>query len=302
MKEFPNEEPTVSIKRLFCNACREEVGLKSTVVRNHVRSHRHKLGNDRLTRKEAVERDIAQAFQTAETGHTRGDTLPEDQRIYRVRVVRVFLRTATPLNKLSYFHCLLEENALRLTDRRQMADVIPFVFAQEQESLKKEIFNQYFSIIFDGTTRLGEAMAIVVRYVDNDWSIQQRLIRFKLLQKSMTGEKIAQVVMDTLSREYGTLTSRFLACMRDRAAVNNVAVQFVKVLYNNLLDIGCVSHALDLVGDKICVPTLSDFMISWLSLFSHSTKAKFLRENLQGDPKLLSNEIVVKVGMHETGF
>ena len=199
-----------------------------------------------------------------------------------MRVVPVFLRTATPLNKLSYFRCLSEENALRLTDRRQMADLIPFVFAQEQESLKKEISNQYLSIIFDGTTRLGEAMAIVVRYVDNDWSIQQRLIRFKLLQKSMTGEQIAQVAMDTLSREYCILPSRLLACMRDRAAVNNVAVRFMKVLYNNLLDIGCVSHTLDLVGDKICVPTLSDFMLSWLSLFSHSTKAKLLWKNKTG--------------------
>ena len=38
VKEFPNEELTVSNKRLFCNACREEVGLKSTVVGNHMRS------------------------------------------------------------------------------------------------------------------------------------------------------------------------------------------------------------------------------------------------------------------------
>ena len=64
-------------------------------------------------------------------------------------------------------------------------------------------------------------MAIVVRYVDNDWSIQQRLIRFKLLQKIMTGEEIAQVVMDTLSRKYGILPNHLLACIRDRAALSN---------------------------------------------------------------------------------
>lgn len=34
-------------------------------------------------------------------------------------------RTATPLNKLSHFRGLLEENAFRLTDRRQMADLVP---------------------------------------------------------------------------------------------------------------------------------------------------------------------------------
>ena len=57
------------------------------------------------------------------------------------------------------------------------------------------------------------------------------MICLKLLQKSMTGEEIVQVVMDTLSREYGIFPNRLLACMRDRAAVNNVAVRFIKVLY-----------------------------------------------------------------------
>ena len=176
VKEFPNENLTVSNKRLFCNACREEVGLKSTVVRNHVRSNKHEMGKNRLARKDAVERDIAQAYRAAETEHPSGETLPEDQQVYRVRVVRVFLRTAKPLYKLSYFRCLLEENALRLADRRQMADLIPFVFSQEQESIKKGISNKYLSVIFDGTTRLGEAMTIVVRYIDDEWSIQQRLM------------------------------------------------------------------------------------------------------------------------------
>ena len=80
----------------------------------------------------------------------------------------------------------------------------------------------------------------------------------------------------------GIFPNRLLACMRDRAAVNNVAVRFMKVLYTNLLDVGCFSHTLDLVGDKICVPTLSDFMLSWLSLFSHSTKAKLLWKKKTG--------------------
>ena len=78
-----------------------------------------------------------------------------------------------------------------------MADMVPFILAQEQQLLKKEISGKFVSTIFDGTTRLGEA---VVRYVDDSWVIQQRLICLKVLEKSMTGEEIAQVVMDTLSR------------------------------------------------------------------------------------------------------
>jgi len=44
-----------------------------------------------------------------------------------------------------------------------------FCFSQEQNLIKQEILGKYLSVIFDGTTRLGEAMAIVVRYVDSEW-------------------------------------------------------------------------------------------------------------------------------------
>ena len=277
VQEYPGESLSVSNKKVFCNACREEVGLKSSVVSNHIKSTKHKLGKERLVKKEATERDIATAFQTSSQElHPRGETLPEEQRIYRVKVVRVFLRSATPLTKLRFFRELLEENGLRLSDRRQMADIIPFIFAQEQDLIKQELSGKYLSVVFDGTTRFGEAMAIIVRYVDSEWCIQQRLIRLQLLEKSMTGEEIARVLVDTLSREYAVPPGYLLACMRDRASCNNVAVRFLKVMFTRMLDVGCFSHTLDLVGDKICTPHLSEFMLSWLSLFSHSVKAKIL--------------------------
>lgn len=241
-----------------------------------MKSSKHALGKERLARKEASERDIASAYAVAEDVHPRGETLPEDQRIYRAKVVQVFLRTGTPLNKLTHFRALLEENALRLSDRRQMADIVPFIFNQEQQLIREEISGKYLSVAFDGTTRVCEAMAIIVRYVDSDWCVQQRLIRLHLLEKSMTGEEIARVVIDTLSREYGIPPDYLLATMRDRAASNNVAVNFLKVVFPRLLDIGCFSHTLDLVGDKVRAPCLSDFMLSWLSLFSHSPKARIL--------------------------
>ena len=88
---------------------------------------------------------------------------------------------AIPLSKLDAFRDLLEENAVRLTDRRHMSDLIPFLHAQEQDDIKSEISERPLSVIFDGTTRLGEAMAIVVRFVDDSFTVQQRLVRLQLL-------------------------------------------------------------------------------------------------------------------------
>ena len=39
--------------------------------------------------------------------------------------------------------------------------------------MKSEIAaNSAFSVIYDGSTRLGEALAIIVRFIDKDWNIQ----------------------------------------------------------------------------------------------------------------------------------
>ena len=46
-----------------------------------------------------------------------------------------------------------------------------------------------------------------------------------------------------------------LAAMRDRASVNGVAIQHIKIMFPNLLGIGCYSHTLDIAGDKFEVPT-----------------------------------------------
>ncbi len=43
--------------------------------------------------------------------------------------------------------------------------MIPVVLKEEEASLKRDIQDQYLGVIFDGTTRHGEAMAVVVRFV-----------------------------------------------------------------------------------------------------------------------------------------
>lgn len=64
--------------------------------------------------------------------------------------------------------------------------------------------------------------------------------------------------------------------MHDRASVNAVAVRHLKLLYPIFLDIGCYSHTIDHVGDKFNTPILHEFGVLWVSLFSHSYKARLL--------------------------
>ena len=84
-----------------------------------------------------------------------------------------FLLAGMPLNKLLAFRDLLEEHAYRLSDRHHMSDLVPFILTQERGKIKEEIAGKPVSIIFDGTSKLGEVFVIVARFLDSEWCIQQ---------------------------------------------------------------------------------------------------------------------------------
>ena len=53
------------------------------------------------------------------------------------------------------------------------------------------------------------------------------------------------------------------------ASVNTVAMTTISIVYPNLLDIGCMSHTIDYVGDKFLTPVLDEFVTAWVQMFSH---------------------------------
>lgn len=117
--------------------------------------------------------------------------------------MRNFLSAGVPLNKIPLLRELLEENGFRLTDRRRMSDIVPFILSREKEKIKREITGRCLSVTFDGTSRLGELFVVVICFVDPDWCIHQRLIRVQMLAKSLNGEEIAHEIINSLSMEYG---------------------------------------------------------------------------------------------------
>ncbi len=51
--------------------------------------------------------------------------------------------------------------------------------------------------MFDGTTRFGEVLAVIVRFI-NDWKVEQRLVRLECIQKSVTGEELARELLSII--------------------------------------------------------------------------------------------------------
>ena len=68
----------------------------------------------------------------------------------------------------------------------------------------------------------------------------------------------------------------------DMASSNNVAMLTIKVLYPNVLDIGCYSHTIDHVGECFETPTLEEFIRLWISLFARSPRMQLAWKELTG--------------------
>ena len=69
----------------------------------------------------------------------------------------------------------------------------------EREKIKSELEDiKEASVIFDGTARLGEVLAVIIRYVQVDFQPTQRLIRLEVLAKSLKGAELAQRLMSCL--------------------------------------------------------------------------------------------------------
>jgi len=76
----------------------------------------------------------------------------------------------------------------------------------------------------------------------------------------MACEEVARELLTGLSTELGIPASHVIAAMRGRASVNTVAMRIVAIMYPSVMDIGCLSHTLNLVGGHFELPTLGKFM------------------------------------------
>ena len=189
------------------------------------------------------------------------------------------------VSKVDLFRDLLEEHGYALMSSTNLKQLIPFIHQEELSRIKQEILNQP-SIIFDGTTHVCEAFVVVLRYLTDDWELKQCVGWLKLLAKTMTGEEIAQQIIAILSTEFGISSNLIVAAMRDGESVNDVAMRTIKVVYNELLDVGFFSHTLNHVGERMNTPILHDFCNACIALFSRSPRSVCC-----GGPKRVSQHL-----------
>ena len=135
---------------------------------NHIDSNKHKMSKNKEAKKNMQEKTLAQHLQVYESeAYPRGENLPESQKFYRIKAFTAFLKLGIPLQKIEGFREILEYGGYRLTDSRGMRDLVPFIHSNNETKIKEELLGSLCHI-FDGTTRLGEAFAVVLRFVSEE--------------------------------------------------------------------------------------------------------------------------------------
>lgn len=273
---YPNEHFSVSYKKLFCCACREDLTTKKSSIESHIKSQKHRNSKKKLAVKNKEEEDIVKALTKYDSEfHPVGEGLPSSTRVYRIKVVTSMLKAGIPLSKIDILRDVLEEHAFALTSSSHLRQLIPFIHQEEVHRIKREIAKRPIVIIFDGTTHVCEAFVVVDRYLSDEWKVKQCVVRLKLLSKSMTGEECAQLPLQNWQL--------LLILLWPQCGIEHeVAIKTIKVLYNKMMTVGCFSHTIDHVGKRMKTPLLDSFMQAWIGLFSRSPKSRLLWKNQTG--------------------
>ena len=85
-------------------------------------------------------------------------------------------RRNTPPEKADYLRPLLERCGSSVSAATHLKPLVPKIEADEQARLKQEVSGNTLSLVFDGTSHVGEATSLVARWCDSGFKIQQRLI------------------------------------------------------------------------------------------------------------------------------
>src|SRR4051794_9760345 len=165
----------------------------------------------------------------------------------------------------------LEKNNRSLTDETHMRMYIPFLEELEIRSVRRDIGNNPCSLIFDGTTRVAECFAIVVRFLMG-WQIEQRCLEFKMLEAPMDAEDVSASLLSAVLRN-GIPPENVHGLMCDGTATNIKSIGVKLCLWNALqvvlaackngVHIICHSHTFNNVGSQIAVSVWFSFLTPW---------------------------------------
>ena len=218
--------------------CKFDLSRRISAINGHLKGKDHPKKLQRML--EAQDADKTVDFLVKQFFEKHPDvqqrTVPTDTHVYRWTVMETMMYAGVPYAKIDMLRQLLEREGHALSAATHLGQLyIPQINDREIKRCVKELLGEYFAVIFDGTTRLGEAVNIVTRSITDDFYIRMRLVAFETARVHMDGDALFRLIVATLQRKLGLDLDCCMAYARDSCAVNHDAVNRLPPLSVNAL-------------------------------------------------------------------
>ena len=285
LKEFPGQTLCKSGLVLFCRGCSHTLPLLKSSVKTHIDSKMHKQAVVEYLKSRGEDEEIKQYLTDhyAANPHESGGTVDLDTQVHRWRLVACFMSAGIALNKANEMRPFLQRGDKLITDASHLGSYIPKVTAAEKALVSKETAGQLGCIIFDGTSRCGEAIVILWKQCTGDFNIQLRLVACKTTEVHVNGNDLAGVLASTVLTDLRKLPADVIGDARDSAAVNGVASRLLQQLMPALEGNKCIAHLLQGSGQHVKLPFLGLFMAYLIQLLSSSHSFKIIFKETMGE-------------------
>eukprot|EP00967_Tisochrysis_lutea_P144069 scaffold268518_cov32-Tisochrysis_lutea.AAC.1 len=137
----------------------------------HIKSGKHKKNVASYMERERKKSEVTDFITDYFVSHPEemGSCMAPETLHFRWFVVEAFLHGGIPLTKVDELRKVFELAGHPLTDSSHLKEFIPKILHREVAQVKEELDGLHFTISFDGTTRLGEAVNLVARFVPYDF-------------------------------------------------------------------------------------------------------------------------------------
>ena len=121
------------------------------------------------------------------------------------------------------------------------------------------------------------------------WTVEQRLLSLKMFDDTFDAAKLASLLQRDISKNLPDF-DRVTAIMHDSVAVIIAAMKFIHQTMVNAVDIICLSHTLDHVGDHMDALLLNKVVSALLTMFGQSKPSRAIWSEVFGNaPRSVSN-------------
>ena len=291
--DFPDQSLTVantpSGKVLFCRCCPRELENILGTIKTHLNSDRHKDNLVEWFEKNKGDAEVKEFLEQYFQDHPNEKTASVSTEVqhYRWRVVEACLYAGIPMERIDHLRELLERGGTALTESHNLKLMVPKIEEFELQRLRKELKGQRVCVIFDGTTRLGECTAVLLRWCPVGFNkIEQRLVALRTTKTHMNGDELGALINDIIGTTCLVKTVDVVCGARDSCSTNGKAMRNLEPMYINMEAILCISHTLSHCGEHVDLPVLNEWMTPWLGLVQHHPSARSIwKEKLGGAMK-----------------